>query len=243
MVALVTGAARGIGRAIATALAGAGWSVALGYRQSRTQAETLAAELTAHYGVRCIAVGGNIADEAAVEAIFAQTEAVLGRVELLVNNAGVAQQKLLTDVTAAEWDDLFGIDVRGVFLCCKRALPAMVRAQSGGILNISSVWGLVGASCEVPYSAAKAAVIGLTKALAKEVGPSGVRVNCIAPGVIDTEMNGQLDTAALQTLRDETPLGIIGQPDDVAALAVFLAGPGGRFVTGQVISPNGGFVI
>lgn len=243
MVALVTGASRGIGSAIAAALARDGWDVALGYLHNEQSATLLARQLGEQYGVRCIAVGCDVSSPQQVEAMFAAIEDRLGEVSLLVNNAGIALQALLSDTTEEEWNKLFDVDVKGVFLCTRRALGPMVRAHHGSIINISSVWGLCGASCEVAYSAAKAAVIGFSKALAKELGPSGIRVNCIAPGVIDTDMNSQLDKASIDALCDETPLGRIGTPDEVAALAVFLAGKGAGFITGQVISPNGGMVL
>lgn len=138
---------------------------------------------------------------------------------------------------------MFQVDVKGMFLCCQRALRTMLHSHSGSIVNLSSIWGISGASCEVHYSAAKAAVIGLTKALAQELGPSHIRVNCVAPGVINTEMNGLLGEETLATLAEETPLGILGEPEDVAKAVLFLAGEEARFITGQVLSPNGGFVI
>ena len=152
-------------------------------------------------------------------------------------------QKLLTDVTDAEWDRLFDVDVKGIFYCIQAALPAMIRRKQGKIINISSMWGQVGASCEVPYSAAKGAVIALTKALAQEVGPSGIQVNCVAPGVIDTEMNGNLPPEAMEALQEEIPLGVLGKPSDVAEAVAFLASEGANFITGQVMCPNGGMVL
>ena len=150
---------------------------------------------------------------------------------------------MFTDITEEDWDELFRVDVKGVFLCCRRALPGMIRRQNGCIVNISSMWGQVGASCEVHYSSAKAAIIGLTKALAKETGPSGIRVNCIAPGVIQTEMNGHLSPETLEELREETPLETLGTPEDVARAALFLCSPESSFITGQVLGVNGGMVI
>ncbi len=241
-VALVTGASRGIGRATAAALARGGCRVAIGYHQNREAALALARELEAE-GCRSIAVGADLGDSAQVSAMFRLVEDQLGPVEILVNNAGIAQQKLFTLLTDEDWDRLFAVDVRGVFLCCRAALPEMIRRKWGRIVNISSIWGITGASCEVHYSAAKAAVIGLTKALAKEVGPSGITVNCVAPGVIATEMNAALDTGTMDALREETPLGVIGTPENIADAVAFLASPKADFITGQVLSPNGGFVI
>lgn len=240
--ALITGASRGIGAAAACALARDGWAVAVNYRSSREKAEALAAQIRQQGGV-ALAVCADIGDPDQVESLFETVESQLGTVGALVNNAGIAQQKLFTDITPTEWDELFRVDVKGVFLCCRRALPAMIHRQEGWIVNISSMWGQVGASCEVHYSAAKAAVIGLTKALAKETGPSGIRVNCIAPGVIQTEMNGHLSPETLDALREETPLEMLGTPQDVAEAVRFLCSPEARFITGQVLGVNGGMVI
>lgn len=242
MTALVTGASRGIGRATALLLAENGYRVAVGYHKNQAAAQSLVEELASR-GCQALAVGADVADGAQVTAMFGKAEAALGPVELLVNNAGIAQQKLFTDLTTADWDAMLGVNLKGVFLCCQAAVPGMVRRKRGKIINISSMWGQVGGSCEVHYSAAKAGVIGLTKALAKELGPSGVQVNCIAPGVIATEMNSALTPADLAALREETPLGRLGSPEEVAAAVLFLASPAGDFFTGQVLSPNGGMVI
>lgn len=243
MVALVTGASRGIGHETAAALAAQGWDVAVNYHRSREAAESLVQRLRQEHGVNAAAYCCDVSDAGQVAEMFRQVNSQLGWVELLVNNAGVAHQALFTDITEEEWDSLFAVDVKGIFLCCREALREMVSHKKGSIINISSIWGITGASCEVHYSAAKAAVIGLTKALAKEVGLSGIRVNCIAPGVIDTQMNRNLDETALAALREETPLGRLGSTEDIAQLAAFLASDRAGFITGQVISPNGGIVI
>ena len=189
-----------------------------------------------------MAAQGDVADEAAVARLFAAVRERFGPVDVLVNNAGVAlPQQLLTDCSTADWDRLFAVNVRGAFLCCRAALPDMVRRQRGSIVNISSVWGVVGGSCETPYSASKAALIGLTRALAKEVAPSGVRVNCVAPGYIETEMNAALSEADRAAIRQETPLGVPGAPEDVAAAVAFLALEESRFITGQVLRCDGGW--
>ncbi len=238
--ALVTGASRGIGRAAAKALTDGGFFVVVNYLHSREDAESLLSELNAGAKApRAALCRADVSDRAQVEEMFR----FAGNVDVLVNNAGVARQKLFTDVTEREWEALFSVDVGGVFRCCQCALPGMIRRKSGKIINISSMWGQVGASCEVPYSAAKAAVIGLTKALAKEVGPSNIQVNCVAPGVIDTRMNAGLDAGALRELKEETPLGRIGAPADVARAVAFLASPAADFITGQVLGVNGGMVI
>lgn len=240
--AVVTGASRGIGAAAARALAAQGCRVAVCCRQRRAQAEAVAAGIRAAGGT-AHAFCADISDEAAVQAMFAEIRRTLGEPDILVNNAGIAQQKLFTDVAAAEWDAMFGVCVKGVFHCCQAVLPHMIRQKWGRIVNVSSMWGQVGASCEVPYSAAKAALIGLTKALAKEEGPSGITVNCVAPGVIDTEMLAAFSAGEKAALADETPLGRLGTPEDVAAAIAFLCSEAGAFFTGQVLCPNGGFVI
>jgi len=231
--ALVTGGARGIGAEICRALAASGWDVVINYNQSQTEAEALAVEL----GGR--ALRADVRDFGAVNEMFQ----AVGPVDLLVNNAGVAAYGLFTQMTLQKWRELFAVNVDGAFHCTQCALPYMLREKRGGIINIASVWGLTGASCEAAYAATKAAVIALTKSLAKELGPSGVRVNCVAPGAIDTEMLQDLSPADLALVRAETPLGVIGTPGDVAHLVAFLASDQARFITGQVISPNGGLVI
>lgn len=239
---LITGASRGIGAETARLFAQKGWAVAVNYRNSREAAEELVSEIRKNGGT-ALAIPADVGDPEQVEALFQTAERELGQIEALVNNAGIAQQKLFTDLTDQDWDELFRVDVKGVFLCCRRALPAMIRRHRGVIVNISSMWGQVGASCEVHYSAAKAAVIGLTRALAKEVGPSGIRVNCIAPGVIRTEMNGNLTPETLEALKEETPLELLGDPADVAKAAWFLTSEDSAFITGQVLGVNGGMVI
>ena len=239
---LITGASRGIGAATARLFAQKGWAVAVNYRNSREAAERLVSEIRKNGGT-ALAIPADVGDPEQVEALFRTAERELGQIEALVNNAGIAQQKLFTDLTDEDWDELFRVDVKGVFLCCRRALPAMIHRHRGVIVNISSMWGQVGASCEVHYSAAKAAVIGLTRALAKEVGPSGIRVNCIAPGVIQTEMNGNLTPETLEALKEETPLELLGDPADVAKAAWFLTSEDSAFITGQVLGVNGGMVI
>ena len=239
---LITGASRGIGAAAARTFAQRGWKVALNYNTSREKALALAEELRREGGT-VLPVAADVADRSQVDRMMEEVRQALGDPELLINNAGISQQVLFTDLSEADWDRMFDVHVKGCFHCCQAVLPAMIRRRQGQIINISSMWGQVGGSCEVHYSAAKAAVIGLTKALAKEVGPSHIRVNCVAPGVIDTEMNGHLSPADLDALREETPLETIGTPQDVADLLLFLASDSARFITGQVIAPNGGLVI
>lgn len=239
---LITGATGGIGAAAARLFAAEGARVALHYHSREDLARSLCRELR-EQGRDAACFGADLRDPEEAARLIRETEAELGPLYGLVYSAGTALQKLLQDVTAQEWRDLFALHVDGLFHCCKAALPGMISRGGGRILTVSSIWGITGASCEVPYSAAKAAVIGYTKALAKEAGPSGITVNCVAPGVIDTEMNGALSPETLALLKEETPLGILGTGEDVARSLVFLAGEGGRFITGQVLSPNGGIVI
>ncbi len=237
---LVTGASGGIGRAVAMELAQRGWAVALHYHENRAAAQALEEDIR-RAGGAARAYGADLADEAQVEALFSAAERDFGFLEGLVNNAGVAWKGLFTDMSLEDWRRLLDVDLTGVFLCCRRALPPMIREKRGSIVNVSSIWGEVGASCEAAYSAAKAGVIGLTKALAKEEGPSGIRVNCLAPGVIDTPMNGDLAAADLAALREETPLGRIGTPEEAAQAAAFLLEQ--EFLTGQVLGINGGMAV
>ena len=190
-----------------------------------------------------MAVKADVSRPEEVAAMFETAREQLGGVDILVNNAAIARQSLFTDVDYDEWRRTFAVNVDGMFLCCHEALPYMLQKHSGSIINISSMWGQVGASCETVYSATKAAVIGLTKALAQEVGPSGIRVNCVAPGVIDTEMNAHLTPDDLRELAEGTPLLRLGRPEEVARAVYFLASDEASFITGQVLCPNGGYVI
>lgn len=240
--AVVTGASRGIGRAVAVALAKQGCRVAVCWHTCQQQAQQVCSEIMLEGGTAA-AFQVQVEDEASVGALFDAVGDVLGAPDILVNNAGIALQKLFTDVTAAEWDAMMAVHVRGAFLCCKAALPHMIRRKWGRIINISSMWGQTGASCEVPYSAAKAALIGLTKALAKEEGPSGITVNCVAPGVVETDMMAGFFREDKAILCEETPLCRLGTPQDIAAAVAFLASEEAAFITGQVLAVNGGFVI
>ncbi len=228
---VITGGAGGIGSGICRRFAAAGYRVVIGYNRAREKAETLAGEI----GGTALCV-----DVRSAEAVRAFKAAVV-RADVLVNNAGVAAQKLFTDITEDEWDEMFDVHVKGAYRLCRAFLPDMIREKKGSIVNIASMWGQVGASCEVHYSAAKAALIGMTRALAKELGPSGIRVNCVSPGVIETAMLADFSEADKAALKDETPLGRLGTPEDVAEAVLFAAEAG--FLTGQVIAPNGGFVI
>ena len=239
---LITGASRGIGAAAARLFAKDGYTVAINYRADKEGAEALVAEITANGG-DAFAVCADVADNAAVEAMMEEVLMRCGHVDVLIHNAGVAQQALLTDTTPEAWHRMIGVHLDGAYHCAHALVPSMVRRQSGVILTVSSMWGEVGASCEVAYSAAKAGLIGFTKALAKELGPSGIRVNCVTPGVIDTAMCASLDEQTRAALAEETPLCRLGTPEDVAEMLLFLASDKSSFVTGQVIGVNGGFVV
>jgi 3-oxoacyl-[acyl-carrier protein] reductase len=229
--ALITGASRGIGAACARALASAGYRVVINYLKSETAARDLAAELGG------AAVRADVSEAAQVKRMFE----IIDPPDVLVCNAGASLLKLFTDTAETEWRALLDLNLGGVLSCCQAAIPSMVRKKQGRIVIVSSVWGVTGASCEAVYSASKAALIGLTKSLAKELGPSGVTVNCVAPGVIDTDMNAQLDGAAKTSLIDGTPMGRLGTSEDVAALVKFLASDEAGFITGQVVGVDGGF--
>lgn len=239
---LITGASRGIGRAAALLFGEKGWNVAVNYRANEEAAQSLKQELE-EMGASCLLVQADVADAVQVRRMISMVEYTFGGIDVLVNNAGIAQQKLFTQLTEEDWDRMFDVHVKGTFHCTQAVVPLMIGAGKGSIVNVSSMWGQVGGACEVHYSAAKAAVIGMTKALAKELGLSGIRVNCVAPGVIDTEMNGALSEETMEALKEETPLGTIGTPEQVAKAIWFLAGEDSSFITGQVLSPNGGFVI
>ena len=211
-------------------------------RKAKDQAEALAEELAA-LGVPVKVYVCDVAQREQVQAMTAAFLREFGRIDVLVCNAGIARQELFTDITEAGWREVMGVDLDGVFYCAQAALPDMLHRKAGKIITLSSMWGQVGASCEVAYSTAKAGVIGLTKALAKELGPSGITVNCVAPGVIDTEMNGNLPQDIKDELAEETPLERLGTPEDVAQAVWFLASSAGDFFTGQVLAPNGGLII
>ncbi len=232
---LITGGTRGIGKALVQRFAGDGWIVAFCYENSVEQAELLAKEYPNVLPIRC-----NVADETQVQELFTQ----VGKIDALVCNAGIAlPQQLLTDTSFADYKRVMGVNMDGTFLCCKQAAQTMVANHSGSIVTVSSMWGEIGGSCEVAYSASKGAVIAFTKALAKELGPAGVRVNCVSPGVIETEMNGHLSDDDKLALKEETPLMQLGTPEDVANTVVFLCSEQSNFITGQVLGVNGGMVI
>lgn len=248
---LITGASRGIGAEIArTAYVSGNYNVIINYNKSEDKAMQLLDELLTYsenyphreFGQIAV-IKADVSNEDEVYDMFEEAEDFFGKVDVLVNNAGISSFSLFTELTFEKWQETMSVNLNSVFLCSKRALAKMIQEKSGKIINISSIWGICGASCEVHYSASKAAVIGLTKALAKEVGPSGITVNCVAPGVIGTEMLSSLSESDIDALKEETPLCHIGTCADIAKTVMFLAGDGGDFITGQVISPNGGIVI
>ena len=240
---LVTGASRGIGAATAVYFAQNGFDVGINFLKDETAAKAVCDKVTS-LGRRAVLLQADIADPAEATEMAKKAVSALGGIGVLVNNAGIAKQGLFTDITYEEWNRMFGVNVGGMFNTVAAVLPHMIHEKSGSIINVSSIWGLCGASCEVHYSASKAAVIGATKALAKELAPSNIRVNCVAPGVTDTDMNKNLSAEDMENLKEETPLGKIGRTEDVAKSIFFLASEDlSPFTTGQVLSPNGGFVI
>ena len=239
---LVTGAVRGIGRATAELFARSGYNVLINYRTSEEAALSLCGMLEKE-GLSAAVFRADVTDRAAVEAMVDYCVARFGGIDVLVNNAGLAQTKLFVDIKEAEWDEILAVNLKGVYLCTREALRHMLPKKQGKIINISSIWGLVGGACEAHYSAAKAGVIGLTKALAKELGPSGIQVNCIAPGAVATGMLAGYTKEELDELRHQTPLQRLGRPEEIAACALFLVSEAADFITGQVISPNGGLVV
>lgn len=241
--ALITGGSRGIGAAAALEFARAGWDVTINYFRSEAQAGALRARLS-ELGVQSLAIRADVSDPAQAQRLVQEAQEGLGPLDALVCCAGVAlPQQLLTDTTDQQWRQVMGVDLDGVFYTLRAAVPGFVRRQAGAIVTVSSMWGVTGGSCETAYSAAKAGVIGLTKALAKELGPSNIRVNCVAPGVIETDMNAHLSAADLAALGEEAPLTRLGTPEEAARAIRFLASPQASFITGQVLRVDGGMVI
>lgn len=234
---LITGGSRGIGRAMVELFSQSGYNVAFTYKNSKDEAQSLAKKL----GAMAICADSEDPD-APGEAVQKAVE-FFGNVDVLINNAAVSSVGLLTDITLKEWHRVMNTSVTGAFLYSKEVIPEMVKKKQGRIINITSMWGLVGSSCEVHYSAAKAALIGFTKALAKELGPSGITVNAIAPGVIDTDMNRGFSEEDMASLANETPVGRIGTAEEVARAALFLAADSSSFITGDILNINGGFVV
>lgn len=240
---LVTGASGGIGEAMCREFAKNGYDVAIHYNASEASALNLKAELESQYRVKAVPIKADLRNSDDVKALAETALKEFGKIDVLINNAGMAYLTLFQLADDNKVKELFDVNLMSAIILTKEILPAMIRNQWGRIINISSMWGIAGASCEVHYSATKSALIGFTKALAKEVGPSGITVNCIAPGYIDTKMNSSIDDESIQEIVDATPVGRKGRPEDVSPLAVFLCEDKAEFITGQVISVDGGYGI
>ncbi len=234
---LIIGGSRGIGAEAVRQFRAAGHDVVFTYHRSELDADALRQE-TGAAPVRC-----DVKYSDSVRIAVEKAVSVLGQIDVLICNAAIADFNLIHEIEESRWEEIIDTDLNGVFYCIRYVLPSMISRKDGCIITVGSMWGQVGASCEVAYSAAKAGVIGLTKALAKEAGPSGVRVNCVSPGMIDTEMNAAVDGAAVEAIKEETPLCRIGDPAEVAKTMLFLASDDASFITGQVIAVNGGLVI
>ena len=240
--AVITGASKGIGAATAILFAQKGYNVVLNYNDSFESVNLLARSLSQN-GMSVTAIKANVANRLEVELLMKETIYKYGSIDVLVNNAGIAMQGLITDIDEYDVDRIFDIDLKGVYNCCRAVTPIMVEQKSGKIINISSMRGQVGASCEVAYSAAKAGVIGMTKALAKELAPSGITVNAVAPGLIETGMNSNISVEDLNAFVEEIPLGRMGSADEIAEAIFFLASENADYITGQVLGVNGGYVV
>lgn len=234
---LITGGSRGIGRACVERFAQDGHLVSFLYNKSADAAKSLADATGAH------PIRADLADKEQVRAAVSEATSIMGGIDVLINNAGIASIKLFTDVTDEEWQHLVDVNLSGAFLCAREAAKAMISQKFGRIVNVGSMWGKVGASCEVAYSSTKAALRGMTMALSKELGPSNITVNCVEPGVIATEMNATLDGETLASLCEETPLCRLGKPEEVASLIAFLCSEEASFITGQCIGIDGGFAV
>ena len=234
---LVTGASRGIGREIVRAFATAGYRVSFTYLNS----EDMASELSREGGALAIRADSARADECIGAVDRAISE--FGGIDILVNNAAISDFSLFTDISLEKWNNIIGINLTSAFIYSRECVKDMLKRKSGAIVNITSMWGVVGASCEVAYSTAKAGLIGMTKALAKELGPSGIRVNAVAPGVINTDMNKRIAKEDMEALKDETPLMRIGEPSEIARAVMFLSSDESSFITGDVINATGGFIV
>lgn len=238
---IITGASRGIGKATALTFAQNGYDLLLCYQSREEEAKATAEEAKA-FGVRAIVFQMDVASLSDCRRTTAKALMEFGKIDALVCNAGIALPKLFTQTAEEEYDRLFDVNTKGVFFLTQAVAREMIASGGGSIVTVSSMWGVAGASGEVAYSASKAAVIGMTKALAKELAPSGIRVNCVAPGVVDTEMNACYDEEAMETLAEKTPLGRIAEPEEIAKAIFFLASENASFITGQILTADGGFI-
>ena len=239
---LITGSSRGIGSKTATLYALNGYNVVINYNKSKSTALRLLADLK-KLNSNCMAIKADVSNKEEVDAMISEIIKKFDKIDVLVNNAGISQTKLFQDITYEDFNEVVGVNLGGVYNVTNAVVPYMISAKNGNIINISSMWGLVGASCESMYSATKSAVIGLTKSLAKELGPSNIRVNCIAPGVIDTEMNEGYTYSELDKIEEATPLGRVGKAEEVARVVYFLSGENSSFITGEVINVSGGYTM
>lgn len=241
MTVLVTGASKGIGAATAKRFAMAGMNVAVHYRSSHEEANDVA-RVCLDYGVKVLTIAADLRSMEQIKRMREKLEQHDMLPDILVNNAGIAHYGMLTDMTEQDFDDVIATNLKSVFLCTQAFMPHMIHQRYGRIINVSSIWGITGASCEVLYSASKGGINAFTKALAKELAPSGVTVNAIAPGVVRTEMIAHLEPSEIESLEEEIPAGRIAEPDEIASMVYFLALPESGYMTGQVVSPNGGFL-
>lgn len=231
---LITGGSRGIGKACVKDFAQNGWRVFFTYHKNLEAAKAVS-EQTGAIGIKC-----DVSKKAELICIEEQINKYGGRFDCIVNNAGISEQVLFTEIGEQQWDRMFDVNIKGMYLTTHRFIPEMIKAHTGSIINVSSIWGIEGGSCEVHYAASKAAVIGFTKALSCEMGPSGIRVNCVAPGVIDTDMNSHISQVDMECLKEQTPLMQIGTAEQVAKTVYFLA-DSQSFISGEVIKVSGGF--
>ena len=238
--AIITGGTRGIGRAVAIKFYELGYNIALVYNNNEENANKFCSSFDTD---RVLLIKADVSSFDEMQKMGRDVISKFKRVDVLVNNAGISEQKMINDITESDWDNMFSVNVKGAFNCTKAVLQNMIHNKSGKIINISSMWGITGASCEVHYSASKAALIGFTKSLAKELGPSGITVNCVAPGLIETDMNSSFSKDIINEIVNETPVMRIGTGKDVAESVAFLASDDAEFITGQVLSVNGGLVI
>lgn len=241
---IITGSSRGIGAQIAIKFAENNYNVVINYNNSREKALQLLEKLRKK-NTSSIALKADVSKPSECKYLVDKALEEFGHIDVLVNNAGISRQKLFTDISQVELEQMFSVNMYGMFNCTQNVVRNMIKRHSGKIINISSIWGVSGGSCEVHYSASKAAVIGFTKALAKELGPSGIQVNCVAPGVIETDMNAELGLSKneIEEIKNETPCMRLGRAEDVAETVFFLAEPCSDFITGQIIGVNGGILI